>query len=609
MQGDGDIKDVKDRLDIAEVVSGYLQLKKSGTALKAVCPFHSEKTPSFYVNQERQMFHCFGCGESGDIFTFVQRMEGIEFVEALKLLAERAGVKLARVDTGKRDARRRVTDANKMAARYWMEVLRRSPGADRARTYVEKRGLSSGTMEDFMIGYAPDSWEATSAFLRKKEFTDAEMIAAGLAAKREKGGAGVYDKFRGRLMFPIRDVNGDVVGFTGRVLPGIDGKDPEGPKYVNTVGTEAYNKGRILYGLDLAKQEIRAQNLAIVVEGNMDVIASHQAGVTNVVASSGTALTEEQLALLKRFTDRLVLSFDQDAAGENAARRGLDLAVAAGFAIRILRLPKDAGKDPDDCIRKDVGIWKQAIADAVPHLQWYLDLATARTDFADADAKRRAARELIVEIAKLPEAVERSHWIREVGNTFTTPEPLILEEVEAARRKGAGQAPARPGKTTAAAEPSQAPKPPKDRGVLLVEHALAMGFRWPEMRSTLVNELAPQEVAPEMADLYRDFILFYNDSRQDGGSREVDFRGMLEGRGITEAAKQVEVLELLGEKEFGGLDSHDLRPALLTLIGEIKKLHVTRRRQELLRAMAEAERVGDTSRIEDVQRQLHDLIR
>ncbi len=596
-------EEIKSKLDIVQVISEYLQLHKAGVNFKAPCPFHSEKTPSFMVNPERQRWHCFGCGEDGDIFTFVEKIEGVDFVEARKQLARKAGVVLRYEDEGADKDRRRLFEANRMAARYYHEVLLKAQQAERARAYVERRKLKEETLEDFMIGYSPDAWDALLNFMRKKGFTDGEMYRAGLVSKSERG-SGYFDRFRGRLMFPIRDRQGNYVGFTGRIMPGPDGKDPpKEAKYVNTTQTSVYNKSAILFALDLAKQDIRRQGVAVIVEGNMDAIASHQAGVKNVVASSGTAFTAEQLALLRHLTDKLVLSFDMDAAGELAARRSIDAAVAEGFEVRVLRLPPDAGKDPDDCIRKDPAIWTQAIARAVPFMEWYVDLARQRLDLSDPYAKSKVSEELLAEVAKLPTPVERAHWFKRLAEFLQTTESALRDEVDRLMRQAGAPAKAPAAGATAKIVPVKAP----DREQLVSEIIIGTILNWPELAGTAVAALEPEQLAEGLRPLYRDLVIFYNEQRTDGGDKQPQ-RYPSDRTGDPQTADMIAVLQLLAEKELGELPSDDRGQALAKLVGECKKLHTSRRQRELTAAMAQAERSGDASRIQEIQRQINELI-
>lgn len=606
MPSTGPAADVKTKLDIVEIVRERIDLKKAGTVWKACCPFHQEKTPSFVVSSSRQTWHCFGCGEGGDVFEFVMRTDGLEFGEALRVLAQKAGVTLKSEDFKRASEKQQLFDANRMAGRFWHEVLLRSPQAEPARAYVyKKRALAETTVEDFLIGYAPESWDATLKFLGKKGFAPDVCARAGLVVPSERGG---YDRFRNRLMFPIRDGQGNIVGFTGRVMPGADGVELKEAKYVNTPQTLAYNKSKILFALDRAKDDIRRKKFAVVVEGNMDAIASHQAGVKNVVASSGTALTSDQLDLLKRFCSRIVLSFDADDAGENAARRGIDAAVASGFAVRVLVLPPDAGKDPDDCIRKDPEAWKKAIADAIPFMDWYISRAKAKTDFTDPESKKEAANILLAEAAKLPEPVERSHWVRVFAEMFETPESLLFEKVQKMRNetapRGRGVEESR-GRVAERPKLAQARPAVMGRLRLVSEHVLGLTFAWPEdFADSAIAAIMPEQLDDALAPLYTRFVVEYSGRRSGGASSGATGVTPVEG----DEAKETAILAMLAEKEYGDLPVDERRKALLTLIGELKHLHISRRQKELTAELTRAEKSGDVAVAETIQRQLSALM-
>lgn len=599
-------EEIRSRLDIVQVISEYLTVKKVGTRFVASCPFHHEKTPSFSISPDNQFWYCFGCGEGGDIFKFVMQMEGLEFPDALRLLAKRAGVELRDEDAGKSTERQRLFDLNRLAARFWNELLVNNKAGERARAYAERRQLSPTTIEAWLIGYAPDSWDSTLNFLKARGFTDEELLKGGLALKSDRTGK-LFDRFRGRLMFPICDVHGNIVGFTGRVLPGPAGRDPEKePKYMNTPQTLVYDKSRVVFGLDKARQAVRQAGLAVLVEGNMDVVASHQAGVANVVASSGTALTEEHLRLLKRYADRLVLAFDVDVAGENASRRGVGLAMAAGFAVRVLTLPPDAGKDADDAIRKDPAIWQKAIEDAVPYLEWFIGKVKARTDMNDPEAKRRASEDLIREVAKVPQPVERSHWVRQLAELFRTPEELLQAAVE----KAAAQGPARAERVVSESDPEAKSEPilvrPRDRHQFISENVLALAYRWPELMPTVAAELEPEDLDSSYVSLYTALILAYNKLRT-GEATSPDQVVLAEASLSNIPKERIAVLKLLAEKEYDTLSGDARRKAVVRLIGELKELHKVRQRRELIETMVAAERRGDQEAIEKIQEQLNEL--
>ncbi|MEK7139605.1 MAG: DNA primase, partial [Patescibacteria group bacterium] len=333
-------EEIKAKIDVVDLVGEYVKLTPGGANWKGRCPFHAEKTPSFMVSRDKQIWHCFGCSEGGDIFTFIQKIEGLDFPDALRLLANRAGVAIKQEDPSIASQRTRLLNLNNLAAQYFHRVLRDSQLARGAREYLVKRGVDDLTVDNWQLGYAPDSWDTTSKFLASKGYSEHEIFLAGLSIRREKA-SGFYDRFRNRLVFPIRDVHGHVIAFSCRAL------DPESTeaKYINTSQTPLFNKGQVLFGLDQAKTASRESKYVVVVEGNLDVITSHQFGVTPVVATCGTALTEEHVNLIKRYAPTVILSFDQDAAGQKAAERGVAIALRGGLAVKLLTMP--SGEDPD----------------------------------------------------------------------------------------------------------------------------------------------------------------------------------------------------------------------------------------------------------------------
>ena len=352
------VQQVKDRLSIVDVVSQYVKLDRAGSTLRARCPFHAEKTPSFFVSAERGTFHCFGCGEGGDIFTFVEKIEGLDFKGALKVLADKAGVEIVYEKGGKekKDERERLFELMEVATIFFMSKL-----SDDAKKYLRERGMKDATIKEFRLGFAGASWTEASDFLKKKGFSDKEIIEAGVG---KKGDRGTLDKFRNRIMFPIADSAGRVIGFSGRIFG--EKASPEAPKYLNSPETPLFHKSRILYGFDKAKLAMRKLQCAVLVEGQMDLLASHQAGWGNTVAVSGTAFTPEHASLVKRMTDNLVLALDADEAGIKAAGRAARAALQGGLNVKVARLP--SGLDPADLILKEgAEKWKEAIREFQRH--------------------------------------------------------------------------------------------------------------------------------------------------------------------------------------------------------------------------------------------------
>ncbi len=403
------IDEVKQKLDIVEVVSQHITLTKAGRNFKARCPFHEEKTPSFFVFPERQSWHCFGaCGTGGDVFSFVMKQQGIEFGEALRLLAQQAGVTVPshiERDTRK-DERERLYQVNKAAAEFFHDQLLNSPSATGARDYLTKRGFTSETTTTFQLGFSPDSYEALQKHLKEIGYSEKELLDAGLIIETEDGRTGGHtrDRFRGRLMFPIHDTRGHTTGFGARAL------DDSMPKYTNSPQTLVFDKSGTLYGIDLATPAIRKQDQVIIVEGYMDTITAHQNGFNNVVASMGTAITERQVTTLKRLTKDVVLALDADAAGEEAMLRCVDYENILDAEIRVTLLP--TGKDPDDVIRETPEKWQEMVGNAVPVVDFTFSKKTAGLDMATARDQSRAVHELAAIIARMKDPVRRDHYVR-----------------------------------------------------------------------------------------------------------------------------------------------------------------------------------------------------
>ena len=421
------IQEIKERLNILDVLNGYIRLQKAGVNFKALCPFHNEKTPSFMVSPSRQSWHCFGCGEGGDIFTFIQKIEGVEFPEALKILAEKAGVILKYDDPKLRTEKDRAYEICEKATQFFVNELSNNPNSETILNYLHKRGLQDKTIEEWRLGYAPDSWDSLLSNLSKKGYKEPEMERVGLILKGER----LHDRFRNRLIFPIFDINGRVVAFSGRILndliPPRTEKADSG-KYVNSPETILYNKSRILYGLNQAKNEIRKNDNVVLVEGQMDVVLPWQDGIKNIIATSGTALTEDQLLILKRLTNNLILAFDMDEAGFRATKRGIDLAQSEGFNISVLIFP--SGKDPADFVKENPGEFVKMLGGAQPIMNYYFNQIFNRYDQNKLEGKKFIALSLLSEIKRLPSAIERSNWIRELGLKLGISERDLSEEME-----------------------------------------------------------------------------------------------------------------------------------------------------------------------------------
>lgn len=508
------VDQIKDRVDIVDLISGYLKLQKSGINYKARCPFHNEKSASFFVSPERQIWHCFGCSAGGDVFGFVKQIEGIEFADALRILAARAGIELHRQSPEYQEyqtAKTKLYEICGLATRFFEKQLRESDAGRKALAYLRDRGLTDESIRNFRLGYAPDSWNALGDFL-ERNYESKDIFDAGLAVKKDGGGH--YDRFRSRIMFPIFDLNGQIVGFAGRVFGDL-AKDAEAAKYVNTPQTAIYDKSRILYGLDKAKLDIRRQNKCLVVEGNMDVIMSHQAGAANVVASSGTALTDGHLKIVKRYTDNLDLCFDADSAGTLATDRGVDLALAHGFNVGIVAIEPPVGepsepelKDPADYVKKYGSKWSEHSQKSRPFLEFYFETAKKTLDITTALGKKLMAQKLLPFLASMVNKVEQAHWVSEIALALKLKDDILFQEIATAKPKGL---------EAQDEEPNQI-KPPKENFDVFEEGLLALIMKKPD----LVLDVRPQDeefLSGRLAALVKDISLSLNETRESPDSQ------------------------------------------------------------------------------------------
>ncbi len=424
---DSPIQEIKNRLDIADIVREYVTLEKAGANLRAPCPFHQEKTPSFFVNPSRQIWRCFGsCNEGGDIFQFVMKMEGVEFSDALRILAKKAGVKLTQQNKEKETKTKRMFDICELSALFFSEQLQKSKHGKEVQEYLKERGITKESIQEWKIGYAPVAKDFLAKYLIGEGYTREEIAQAGVCAGKNNYS---FDRFRGRIIFPIFNISGSVVGFGGRVFF----KKDKRAKYINSPVTPLYDKSKIMYGLHSAKMEIRRADQSIVVEGYTDVILSHQAGYKNVVSSSGTALTESQLEILKRYSKRMLTAFDMDSAGMSATEKGISIAQEKGFDIKVIAMEKD--EDPADVILKDKKKWEEYIKNAIPVMEFYFKNTFSKYDLNDPREKGEAATELLPKIKKINNDIERAHFIDLLARKLNVKEDVIRTEMEKIKDK------------------------------------------------------------------------------------------------------------------------------------------------------------------------------
>ena len=418
------VEEIKERLGIVELLESYLKIEKSGSSFKARCPFHNEKTASFFISPERDTYYCFGCGKKGDIFTFVQEFEGVDFIGALKILAEKAGIELTFEKSEDNSLRNKIFDVLESSTKFYEDKLKKD---SEPYKYLISRGLEDKTIREWRLGLAMDDWNSLEDFLKSKNYTQSLMESAGLIKKGDKGN--YYDRFRGRIIFPIFDASSRTVGFTGRIIK----PDDKQAKYLNSPETELFNKSKILYGFNFAKSAIRKNDFSILVEGQTDVLMSHQSGYRNTVATSGTAISDEQLDLLGRLSKRLVIALDADNAGFKASERVWKMALEKGMDVKVAVMPE--GKDPADTIKENPNSWKNIIKNS----EHIIDFLIHRLNNEKLDSRQVAQKvhsEIIPYISKLPSAVEQAHFIRNVNRVFDIDEKALWREIDGDNNEG-----------------------------------------------------------------------------------------------------------------------------------------------------------------------------
>jgi DNA primase len=434
-----DVEEIKSRLNIVDVLGDYIRLDKAGANWKALCPFHNEKTPSFMVNEEKQFWHCFGCQKHGDIFTFIMEMEGLDFREALKTLAEKAGVKLKAYNPEKIEEKNRTLEILELATKFYEVQLWKGNGKIKILNYLRERGLSNEAIKNFRLGYAPRGWQNALSFLSERGYKLNEILKTGLLVEKkdiqttndkfpmtkEIKNSGCYDRFRDRIIFPVADYSGKIVGYSARVAPGGDESQA---KYINTPETEVYHKSRILYGIDKAKSSIKKNNWALLVEGNMDAIASSQAGIENVIAVSGTALTKEQIAIIKRYASKIKMFFDMDDAGAAATKKSVKACLIEEIEVEIVSLPK--GKDAAELAQEDPEKLKKATENALSVMDYFFEKNFKKFDKSTAAGKKKISEEILDIISSLGNAVEKNHWIKKLSQELETSEKALTDELK-----------------------------------------------------------------------------------------------------------------------------------------------------------------------------------
>ncbi len=559
---DSQIEEIKNKLNVLEVVGGYMKLTKTGINYRGVCPFHSEKSPSFFVSPTRQMWHCFGCGAGSSIFDFVMKIEGIEFGDALRILAAKAGVELKRENIQLKTERQRLYEVCNLACLFFEKQLEASVAGKEVQEYLLKRGITTESIKKWRVGYSPDLWNSLTDFLIGKGYQREEVVKAGLAIEKENNKGDSYDRFRGRIMFPIFDLNGQVMGFGGRVFKQVG----EIAKYINTPQTLLYDKSGILYGLNNAKLAVRKQNQCVVTEGYTDVIMAHQAGYENTVAASGTALTSQHLVILKRYSENLVLAFDMDVAGDSATKRGINNAEAQGFSIKIIESYGKGNEksDPADIILKDPKIWEQSIAKAKSIMDYYVDSAFTRFDVKTPEGKKGISAIVLPAIKRLANKIEQAYWVSKLSEKLAIPEQAIIEELLKVKVEKQFQ-------ENAAKEVESAfvKAPARQRKQLIEEKVVSCILKNPDYIK-LISEKQYELFSEKVQHFFREVQGFIEKNTSDEGELKKDLKAVL-GVSISESELDAEfknflaALALRGDTEYEEDGQKEIQLCLLHL--------------------------------------------
>lgn len=538
------------------------------------------------VNRPRQSWHCFGCNIGGDMISFIEKIEGMEFVEALELLAGKAGVELPKFNKEQMGEKKSLQQTNEYICKLLQHNLLTSPEAKIARDYIKQRGIDDVTADVWKLGYAPTDWRELEVKIKEQGINAEDLIKIGIASPKDNG-QGIYFRFRSRLMFPIQDAFGNVIGYTGRILT-----DEKIAKYINSPETVLYKKSHVLYGLDKAKADIKREDLAIIVEGNMDALTSHQFNIKNVVASSGTALTPEQLNLIKRFSSNIAIAFDTDAAGLEATLRGMDLARQMEFNIKVIRYDQNIAKDPDELIRKDLDHWENSIRDAKPIMDWVYQHAFEQFAESTPEGKKLIAQFVLNECRHIPHPVERDAWISKLAKDLDVSPDALRSTLNKSINYSAKNA----------ADSARIKEEKKQHELKIEENqsdmAKKMEERWLAaviLSPRLFHEISINWQFPPHAKLYNFLKIKYDSSVQVANEEDEDIKHL------------IDYLAIVADREFEdtGKDSlvREFTSAESILLNQKTKLT----RQDLENQMREAERKGDTARIQELLTQFQNL--
>lgn len=588
-------EEIKQRINIVDLIGEYVPLKKAGVNFRALCPFHQEKTASFMVSPAKQIWHCFGCGLGGDIFEFIKQSEGVEFSEALRILASRAGLELKRPTQEYRaaqDQKQTLYAINEWAAKFYAAILENSSPAEGARQYLAKRGFKPETIKKWQLGFAPEDFHTFENFITKKGFQKQEAVAAGLLIEKD---GGFFDRFRGRIMFPLFDVHGRVVGFTGRIIDATRLEQSREAvslaKYVNSPETPIYSKSQLIYGLHLAKKEIRKSGEVVVVEGNVDVITCHEAGFGNVVGTSGTAFNQGQYEILKRFSSTLTFALDVDAAGWEATKRQLEFPVSLGFNVKVITIPAELAKDPDELIRKYKSQWEGAYENRARWMDYTFKKLFDKIDLNSFEAKDRARMDFLELISILPDSLERNHYIKMVADRLGDLEKDLLTDVNEYRQNRVSKFQVREKK----------PIRPRTKQEILERRALGLLLKFAKnLQTDWENFQAQAFTTPVLREIFNQVAILV---RQGQGEIET-FR-----QANPAHASEIDLLVFAVENELAFLEDMGLpevkREFFLALKAESLKRHM----KEVSARIRTAEQLGKLDEAKTLSGQFNDLVK
>ncbi|MEK7589586.1 MAG: DNA primase [Patescibacteria group bacterium] len=585
------IEQIKSKLDVVDVISGYIKVQKSGVNFKARCPFHNEKTPSFYISPERQIWHCFGCAKGGDMFGFIKEIESVEFGEALRILAQRAGVQLDRYTPESKSEKTELYEITEAASQFFEKQLTHSQTGQKAREYLKSRGVDEEMVREFRLGFAPDDWQVLGKFLNDRGHKNPKIVAAGLAVPKDNR---QYDRFRSRITFPILDINGQVVGFTGRVFSTKPmTKEEEGAKYINTPQTLIYDKSKVLYGLHRAKVDIKTADACVLVEGNMDALMSYQAGVRNVVATSGTALTPHHLRLLQRYTTNLNFCFDTDQAGAIATRRGIGLALSQSFNIKVLTITDAECKDPADYVKKYGSGWQEVVSKAKPVIEFYFDKARQSFDPSSVESKKAIIAAIAPFIQRLQSRVERSHWVNHVASYLRVREEDVSADIAQIKDDlGVYEETTKPQATVAKSMPTVTMD-------MLSEALLSVIMKNPALFQEDVKRINTQFLDPSIASIVRQLT----------AQKQFDIDSFMKNFREQNSTYRLEFAYLKSQELWKDFPDEALKAEFYTLLHRIKQKAVLAKLATLELEMKEAEIRHDDAKAHALATEFMELTR